>query len=73
MEQSIEGEPGNLEPGGAITRTVTVRLNGTSPIFLPPLIPPLEAEGISAYPKEPVVTETEARGGISGDRVESGT
>ncbi len=73
LEQSIEGEPGNLEPGGAITRTVTVRVNGTSPIFLPPLIPPLAAEGISAYPKEPVVTETEARGGISGDRVESVT
>jgi hypothetical protein len=73
LEQSIEGEPGNLEPGGAITRTVTVRVNGTSPIFLPPLIPPLAAVGVSAYPKEPVVTETEARGGISGDRVESVT
>ncbi len=73
LEQSIEGEPGNLEPGGAITRTVTVRVNGTSPIFLPPLIPPLAAEGVSAYPKEPVVTETEARGVISGDRVESVT
>ena len=73
LEQSIEGEPGNLEPGGAITRTVTVRVNGTSPIFLPPLIPPLVAEGVSAYPKEPVVTETEARGVISGDRVESVT
>ena len=47
MEQSIEGEPGNLEPGGAITRTVTVRVNGTPPIFLPPLIPPLIRGGIS--------------------------
>ncbi len=73
LEQSIEGEPGNLEPGGAITRTVTARVQGTSPIFLPPLIPPLAAEGVSAYPKEPVVTETEARGTISGDRVESVT
>jgi hypothetical protein len=73
LEQNIEGEPGNLEPGGAITRTVTVRVKGTSPIFLPPLIAPLAAEGVSAYPKEPVVTETEARGGISGDRMESVT
>jgi len=73
LEQSIEGEPGNLEPGGAITRTVTARVKGTSPIFLPPLIAPLAAEGVSAYPKEPVVTETEALGTISGDRVESVT
>ncbi len=73
LEQNIEGEPGNLEPGGTITRTVTVRVKGTSPIFLPPLIPPLAAEGVSAYPKEPVVTETEVRGGISGARVESVT
>jgi hypothetical protein len=73
LEQSIEGAPGNLEPGGAITRTVTVRVQGTSPIFLPPLIPSFSAEGISAYPKEPVVTETETREDISGDRVESVT
>ena len=52
---------------------MTARVQGTSPIFLPPLIPPLAAEGVSAYPKEPVVTETEALGVISGDRVESVT
>jgi hypothetical protein len=73
LEQSIEGEPGNLEPGGAITRTVTVRVQGTSPIFLPPVIEPLVVPGLSAYPKEPVVSETEARGTVSGDRVESVT
>lgn len=73
LEQTIDGEPGNLEPGQAFTRTVTVRVKGSSPIFLPHLIPPLTAQGIASYPKEPVVTETEDRGIVSGERVESVT
>ena len=71
LEQTIEGKPGDLAPGGAFTRTVTARIKGTSPIFVPPLIPPFAAEGISAYPKEPVVTEAEKQGLMSGERVES--
>jgi hypothetical protein len=73
LEQTIEGDPGKLAPGGAFTRTVTVRIKGTSPIFVPPLIPPFAAQGIVAYPKEPVVTETAARGFVSGERVETVT
>lgn len=73
LEQTIEGEPDKLEPGAAITRSVTARVTGTSPIFLPPLIPPFMAEGISAYPKEPVVTEKAERGVVAGERVESVT
>jgi len=73
LEQTIEGEPQNLEPGGAFTRGVTVHLEGTSPIFLPPLIPPIAAEGLSVYPKEPVVTDIDEGGTMSGDRLESVT
>ena len=73
LKQTIQGEPGKLEPGGAFTRTVTVRVKGTSPIFIPPLIPPFSVPGIAAYPKEPVVTEIMERGVLSGARVETVT
>ncbi len=73
LEQTIEGKPGELEPGGAVTCTVAAAVTGVSPIFLPPLIPPLAAEDISVYPKEPVVTENMERGTVTGERVESVT
>lgn len=73
IEQTIDGDTGDLEPGDAFTRRVTVRVEGTSPIFVPPLIAPLDAAGLSSYPDEPVVTEAEERGRLSGSRVESVT
>jgi hypothetical protein len=73
LEQAIDGDSTDLQPGDAITRTLTARIKGTSPIFLPPLITPIAAETLSAYPKEPVVSEIDERGIFSGDRVESVT
>ena len=73
LVQTLEGTPDKLEHGSAFTRTLTARITGTSPIFLPPLIPPHTAIGLAAYPKEPVVSETVERGIISGKRVESVT
>ena len=35
LEQELDGDPQNLEPGLAFTRTVTARVAGASPIFLP--------------------------------------
>ncbi|MGI9415923.1 MAG: hypothetical protein ACR2PM_19780 [Hyphomicrobiales bacterium] len=70
LDQTVEGQPGELEPGGAVTRIVRVEIEGTSPMFVPPLIPSFPAEGLAAYPKEPVVNETAVRGAVSGDRVE---
>ncbi len=73
LEQSIEGEPADLEPGGAVTRSVRVEISGTSPIFVPPLIPSFPAKGLAAYPKTPVVNEIEERGTVAGGRLESVT
>ena len=73
LEQTVEGTPSSLEPGDAFTLTVTAKIEGTSPIVVPPLIRPLAAEGISAYAKEPVVTEATKQGVVSGERVESVT
>jgi hypothetical protein len=73
LEQTIEGDPLDLEPGGAFTRVVTARVSGASPIFLPPLVPLLEAEGLAVYPKEPVFSERANRGRMSGERIEAVT
>ncbi|MBW2387286.1 MAG: BatD family protein [Deltaproteobacteria bacterium] len=70
LEQEIEGDPENLEPGSVFTRIVTARITGASPIFLPPLIPPLVADGLAAYPKEPIFNQTANRGVTTGERVE---
>jgi hypothetical protein len=73
IEQTIKGDPENLEPGLAFTRVVTARLTGASPIFLPRLIPKFQADGLAAYPKEPAFTERSNRGVTTGERVESVT
>lgn len=70
LEHSVEGGAESLEPGQAVTRTIRARIAGTSPIFLPDLIPPLEGEGLAAYPDEPVLTESENRGVLQGERAE---
>ena len=73
LDEQIVGDPQNLEPGSAFTRIVTARLTGASPIFLPPLIPKIEGEGLAVYPKEPVISESSNRGTTTGERVESVT
>jgi hypothetical protein len=73
LDEQIDGDPQNLESGSAFTRTVTARVTGASPIFLPPLIPLIEGEGLAAYPKEPVISESSNRGITTGERVESVT
>ena len=70
LEQTIEGETADLEPGDTVSHQIKARIKGTSPIFLPALIPPAATGGIAIYPKEPVVTESEDRGVLSGERVE---
>jgi hypothetical protein len=73
LDEQIDGDPQSLEPGSAFTRTVTARVTGASPIFLPPLIPLIEGEGLAAYPKEPVISESSNRGITTGERRESVT
>ncbi|PRY26800.1 oxygen tolerance protein BatD [Aliiruegeria haliotis] len=73
LEQTLEGGEGVLAPGDAVTRTIVARIEGTSPLFLPPMIPVLQADPVQAYPKEPAVSESEDRGELSGQRQESVT
>lgn len=72
MEQQIEGES-SLTVGDAITRTVTARIDGTTPVLIPPLVAAVDAPALRAYPKEPRITATEERGVLSGTRSETVT
>ena len=73
IEQKTEGRSTELAPGDTVTRSVTARVEGMSPLFLPPLIPALDSPAFSAYPKEPLVTEQEEWMALSGERTESVT
>ncbi|GAB5439137.1 hypothetical protein [Falsiruegeria mediterranea] len=72
LEQDIQGET-DLGVGDAITRVVTARIDGTTPVLIPPLVMANENPALRAYPKEPRVTSTEERGVLSGSRSETVT
>ncbi|MEM1235708.1 MAG: hypothetical protein AAGI10_01980 [Pseudomonadota bacterium] len=73
LTQEISTEARTLSAGDSLIRTITVDVDGTSPLFVPGLLPPHQIEGIASYAAEPVVTETSDRTWVSGSRVESTT
>ncbi|BES71354.1 hypothetical protein RE428_23720 [Marinobacter nanhaiticus D15-8W] len=73
LEQSHDGGEGPMKPGDSLTWSVTAKVSGTSPMFLPKLLPELSFSGVAIYPDEPVVSETSARGVMAGTRTESVT
>ncbi|MEM7462629.1 MAG: hypothetical protein AAF362_08095 [Pseudomonadota bacterium] len=72
LEQTVEGEA-ELDAGGAITRTLTAKIDGTTPVLIPELTPKSGNELLKAYTDEPVVNENENRGVLSGSRTEKTT
>tara|TARA_R110002020_G_scaffold212759_2_gene419378 strand:+ start:4398 stop:5729 length:1332 start_codon:yes stop_codon:yes gene_type:complete len=70
LDQEVEGEPGSMKPGDSVTRTVTARIAGTSSMFVPDLLPDAVVPGVAAYPAEPVTTDRDERGTLSGARTE---
>lgn len=73
LEQSIEGTPKGMKPGDNVVRTITATIEGASPMFLPPLMPPQAIDGVRAYPATPLVEEAAERTGIRGTRTEKVT
>lgn len=73
LSQEIEAPEGSLKEGDSLTRIVTAKIRGTSALFLPPMLTPVETQALSAYPREPRVSEESERGGLSGQRVEEVT
>lgn len=57
LSQELEGETLDMQAGDSAKWTLTAHIEGTSPIVLPQLLPPLEIEGIASYPDAPVVDE----------------
>lgn len=72
LAQTFEGET-DLAPGDAITRTLTAKISGTTPVIIPQLSPEFENDLMRAYEAEPNVQESENRGELSGSRTEKTT
>lgn len=73
LEQSVEGETTGLAVGAAVTRTVTARIEGASPVVLPGLLPDHRIDGFSTYPDQARVEESDDAGTLAGTRTESVT
>ncbi|MCV6584865.1 MAG: hypothetical protein OIF47_04965 [Marinibacterium sp.] len=71
LSRDLQGDPQTMQPGDSLTLTLTARVGGVSPMFLPPLSPQIAVPGIAAYPDEPVVSEQDDRGVPGGTRVET--
>lgn len=65
-------EPGKAKPGGAFTRTVTVRAVNVPGMVLPPIRWEAPA-GIGVYPARATVTDSSEPDGMTGQRVDSVT
>ncbi|MCA0873046.1 hypothetical protein LCL97_19625 [Seohaeicola saemankumensis] len=73
LTQDLSGAQAPLKPGDSVTRVITAQVAGVSPMFLPPLIPDTDVQGVAQYPAEPVLVETGQRGAMAGTRTESVT
>lgn len=73
LSEDLSTEMRELKPGDSLTRKVVLEIDGTSPLFVPKLLPPHEIQGVASYPAEPEVSETTDRTWVSGKRVESTT
>lgn len=71
LGQTFEGDESPLGQGGSVTRIVSSKIEGTSALFIPPLIAQVSEDAARAYAKDPVVAENEARGVLSGSREET--
>lgn len=70
LEQEIEGNPDDLEPGDAIKRQVRLHIEGASPMMVPPLVAEQAMRGLAAYDAEPVLEEKAEGAVLSGTRLE---
>ncbi|WP_425090227.1 hypothetical protein [Tropicimonas sp. S265A] len=73
LTSQVTGAPGEMLPGDSLTLTVTASVEGTSPMFLPPLLEVSALPGLKAYPDEPVLEEKDERGQLTGTRTETVT
>lgn len=73
LTQEVTGAKELLALGDSVTRVITAKITGASPMFLPALVPDTAVEGVAQYPAEPVMAETGQRGAMAGTRTETVT
>jgi hypothetical protein len=71
--QTIEANEQALAVGDAIARKIRVDIEGTSPLFIPPLLDLAVPEIVKPYLQDPKVVESLKRGVLSGSRDEQAT
>ncbi len=71
LEQELDGETRDLQPGDAFKRTVRARIKGAAAVSLPRLVASLEADYLSAYADEPRVAESLQDNEPVGERIET--
>lgn len=69
LEQQIEGAA-EMAVGGAVTRTLTAKIDGTTAVLIPQLSPDDTAPNLRSYPKDPVIQEDFNERVLSGSRQE---
>jgi hypothetical protein len=57
LTRQIDGDLDNLEAGDAVVVRTVAELDGLPAMFLPPLSPELELDGVAIYADEPVVED----------------
>lgn len=71
LTQELSQPLTGLTPGEGVVWSVTARIEGASPIVLPPLMPDPQIPGFRAYADQPRIDETDgADGALSGTRSE---
>lgn len=73
LTQEVSDAEMPLKAGESITVTLTAKIEGTSAMFLPPLLPVIDLNGVAVYPAEPIIQDKEERGKVTGTRSESVT
>ncbi|WP_294226703.1 hypothetical protein [uncultured Shimia sp.] len=73
LTQTVEGDTTGLDAGASFSRAIEIKIEGVSPMFLPPVTSEDGLAGLRAYPESPVVEESENRGVVRGSRMEKTT
>lgn len=74
MTQEVDGATGTLEPGDAVSRSVSVAIAGAPPMMVPALLSDAAVAGLSIHAEAPEVTDDPAKPGeLAGRRTERQT
>lgn len=70
LEESWSSDPGQLQVGGSVTRTLRLTGEGLQGAQLPPIDPP-RIDGLKFYPDQPAISDAEVPAGLLGSRTDS--